>query len=44
MTESQLKILTTGYINALNIYSPFPMRTVPRGNKMVGKWELLLKK
>ena len=44
MTGSQLKILKTGPINALNIYSPFPIRTVPLGNQMIDGWELLLKK
>ena len=44
MTGSQFIILKTGYINALNIYLAFPVRTVPLGDQVVEKWKLLLKK
>lgn len=44
MTGSQFIILKTGYINALNIYSAFPVRTVPLGDQVVEKWNLPLKK
>ena len=41
MTGSQCVSLKTGYINELDIYPAFPVRTVLLGGQVIEKWKLL---